>query len=224
LSSILKALKKLEKDTPRYGDSQPYPVDVKKTVEKGVKEKQNFYKFFFMLFAAIILVFGGWLLFNRKPSLEEKSSSTKISSVRKPVAQKKIKEEVKLASVPTSKMRNRKTRPSVKRKAVSPKVSARSGKKAIKPGSRQAMTPSSKDADKLEGEGQTMPFKSAGVSGIKLQAIAWSSDPKQRIAVVNDRILKEGSSIEGTLIIRIDKNDVSFQKGGEQWKQKFGPQ
>jgi type II secretory pathway component PulC len=69
-----------------------------------------------------------------------------------------------------------------------------------------------------------IPFKSAGSSGLKLQAIAWSSDSKKRITVVNGRILREGSSIEGALIIKIDKNDVSFQKGGEQWRQKFGPQ
>jgi len=231
LSSILKALKKLEKDTPRYGDSQPYPVDVKKTVEKGVKKKQNFYKIFFILFAAIILVFGGWLLLNRKPSLEEKSSSTEISSARKPVAQKKKKAKVKPASAPASK---RRTRPSVKRKIVSPKVSARSGKKAVKPGSRQVKIPASRKVMKeiSYGDNRTKPkstrsaisFKSAGSSGLKLQAIAWSSDSKERICVVNDRILREGSSIEGALIIKIDKNDVSFQKGSERWKQKFGPQ
>ena len=68
-----------------------------------------------------------------------------------------------------------------------------------------------------------LPFKSPGGSGLELQAIAWSSDSKERICVVNGRILREGGSIEGALIIRIDENDVSFQKGGEQWKQKFGP-
>ena len=70
----------------------------------------------------------------------------------------------------------------------------------------------------------SLPFKSSGGSGLKLQAIAWSSDSKERICVVNGRILREGSSIEGAFIVQIDKNDVSFQKGGEQWRQKFGPQ
>jgi hypothetical protein len=222
LSSILKALKKLEKDTPRYGDSQPYPVDVRKTVEKGVKEKQNSYKIFFMLFAAIILVFGGWLLLSRKPFLEEKSSSTKISSARKPVAQKKKKEEVKLASIPDLKPRKKRAKPFDRIK-----------KNENLPSSRQVKIPASRKVmkKKFYGDNRTKPksarsaisFKSSGGTGLKLQAIAWSRDSKESIAVVNGRILREGSSIEGSLIIKIDKNDVSFQKGGEQWKQKFGP-
>jgi len=223
LSSILKALRKLEKDSPTHGDSHPHPVNVKQTVETGVKEKKNLYKIFFVLFAAL-LVFGSLFILSRKTVPKEKS--TRVSYVRKQVLLRKKEEPVKIASVPAS--------PAKKRKAALPKPQDRLKKRAIPPDSHQKEllsinktgkdTPPSIKNRMRKVKGPTLPFKSAGSSGLKLQAIAWNSDPKQRITVVNGRILREGSSIEGALVIHIDKNDVSFQKGDEQWRQKFGPQ
>jgi len=223
LSSILKALKKLEEETPRYGENQPYPVDVKKTVENGVNKKQRYYKLFLILFSAIIIVSGSLFLLTRQTASKGKISPGSVVVVRKAIPARPKKEKVKIASVPDLKTREKRAKPSDRIK-----------KKENLPGSREVKIPASRKVmkEKSYGDNRTkpksarsaIPFKSASGSGLKLQAIAWSSDSKKRIAVVNGRILREGSSIEGALIIRIDKNDVSFQKGGEQWKQKFGPQ
>jgi len=223
LSSILKALKKLEEETPRYGESQPYPVDVKKTVENGVNKKQRYYKLFLILFSAIIIVSGSLYLLTRQTASKEKISQGSVVVVRKAIPARPKKEKVKIASVPDFKPRKKRAKPSDRIK-----------RKENLPGSRQVKIPASRKAMKEKSYGDNrakpksarsaIPFKSTGNSGLKLQAIAWSSDSKKRIAVVNGRILREGSSIEGALIVRIDKNDVSFQKGGEQWRQKFGPQ
>jgi hypothetical protein len=221
LSSILKALKKLEKETPRYGDSQPYPVDVKKTVESQVTQKQKYYKFFLLLFSAIIIVFGGVFLLNRQNVSKGKKPTEEVLIVRKAIPARPKKETVKIASVPDSKSRKRRA-----------KTSARIKKGKNLPGFGEARTPASKkvtkkqsydnDRNKTESTRSSLRFKSPGDSGLKLQAIAWSSDSKERICVVNGRVLHEGSSIEGALIVRIDKNDVSFQKEDEQWRQRFG--
>ncbi len=223
MSSILKALRKLEEETPRYGESQPYPVDVKKTVENGVNKKQQYYKLFLILFSAIIIVSGSLFLLTRQTASKGKISPGSVVVIRKAIPPRPKKENVKIASVPDLKQRKRRTKPSNRIK-----------KKENLPGSRQVKIPASRTVikEKSYGDNRTkpksarsaIPFKSAGGSGLQLQAIAWSSDSKESIAVVNGRILREGGSIEGTLIVRIDKNDVSFQKGGEQWKQKFGPQ
>ena len=223
MSSILKALRKLEEETPRYGESQPYPVDVKKTVENGVNKKQQYYKLFLILFSAIIIVSASLFLLTRQTASKGKISPGSVVVVRKAIPPRPKKENVKIASVPDLKQRKRRTKPSNRIK-----------KKENLPGSRQVKIPASRTVikEKSYGDNRTkpksarsaIPFKSAGGSGLQLQAIAWSSDSKESIAVVNGRILREGGSIEGTLIVRIDKNDVSFQKGGEQWKQKFGPQ
>ncbi len=223
MSSILKALKKLEEETPRYGESQPYPVDVKKTVENGVNKKQRYYKVFLILFSAIIIVSASLFLLTRQTTSKGKISPASVAVVRKAIPARPKKENVKIVSVPDLKPRKKRAKPSDRIK-----------KKENLPGSRQVKIPASRkvikeksyqgNRTKTKSSRSALPFKSAGSSGLKLQAIAWSSDSKDRIAVVNGRILREGSSIEGVLIIKIDKNDVSFQKGSEQWKQKFGSQ
>jgi len=221
LSSILKALKKLEEETPGYGDSQPYPVDVKKTVENGVNKKQTYYKLFLILFSAIIIVSGSVFLLTRQPALKGKNTPDSAVVIRKAIPPRPKKENVKIASVPDLKTLKRHANPSNRIKKNLPD-------------SRQVKIPASRKVIKKKSYGSNrtkqkftrsaLPFKSASRSGLKLQAIAWSSDSKESIAVVNGRILREGSSIEGALIIKIDKNDVSFQKGGEKWRQKFGSQ
>ena len=223
MSSILKALRKLEEETPRYGESHPYPVDVKQTVENGVNKKQKYYKLFLILFSAIIIVSAILFLLTRQTGSKGNISRASVLVVRKAIPPRPKKEEVKIASVPDLKPRKKHAKPSDRIKKI----------KNL-PGSRQVEIPASRKVmkEKSYGDNRAKPksarsaisFKSAASSGLKLQAIAWSSDSKERIAVVNGRILREGSSIEGALIIKIDKNDVSFQKGGEQWKQKFGPQ
>ena len=58
-------------------------------------------------------------------------------------------------------------------------------------------------------------------SGLKLMAIAWSDDPKSRIAVINDRIVREGDTVEGMTIYRINEEAVVLRKGSDTWKLLF---
>jgi type II secretory pathway component PulC len=66
-----------------------------------------------------------------------------------------------------------------------------------------------------------LPVKQVGETGLELQAIAWSGDMSRRIAVINGSIVREGGSVEGVSIVRINPDDVIFKKGGETWKQVF---
>ena len=222
MSSILKALKKLEQETPRYGDSQPYPVDVKRTVENQVTKKQTYYKLFLILFSAIIIIFGIVFLLTKQNVSKGKKSSDGALVVRKAIPARPKKENVKIASVPDFKSRKTRKRPSVRIKKAK-KLTGYS--KVRTPASREVTKEESSANNRIKPKfvRSSLPLKSSDGSGLKLQAIAWSSDSKERICVVNGRILREGGSIEGVLIIKIDKNDVSFQKEGEQWKQQFGP-
>ena len=88
MSSILKALRKLEEETPTHGDSQPYPVDVKKTVENGVIKKQQYFKFFLIGFSAIIVVWASLFLLTRQTASTGKNSPDSISIVRKAIPAK----------------------------------------------------------------------------------------------------------------------------------------
>ena len=56
---------------------------------------------------------------------------------------------------------------------------------------------------------------------MKLQAVTWSRVPQKRIAVINNRILREGDMVSGYLINSINQDDVVISRAGEKWKLLF---
>ncbi|MDX1777066.1 MAG: general secretion pathway protein GspB, partial [Desulfobulbales bacterium] len=56
---------------------------------------------------------------------------------------------------------------------------------------------------------------------IKLQAVTWSRNPSKRIAVINNRILRQGETVRGYIIDTINQDDVILSNKGEQWKLLF---
>ena len=68
----------------------------------------------------------------------------------------------------------------------------------------------------------SIPVKRSNQTKIDLQAIAWSKDPKSRLAVINGLILRERESIDNVIVMHIGKDAVVFNNGEEEWKQMFG--
>ena len=56
---------------------------------------------------------------------------------------------------------------------------------------------------------------------MKLQAVTWSKSPQKRIAVINNRILREGEVVSGYIIDTIRQDDVILSRGGTKWKLVF---
>ena len=54
-----------------------------------------------------------------------------------------------------------------------------------------------------------------------LQAIAWSKNPSERLAVINGQVLREGDGIEGITVTQIGTNEVIVQKESKLWKLVF---
>ncbi len=61
-----------------------------------------------------------------------------------------------------------------------------------------------------------------GGSKLKLMAIAWYAEAERRIAVINGSIVKEGESVEGYRITQIRKDDVVVSDGSGSWRVEFG--
>lgn len=59
-------------------------------------------------------------------------------------------------------------------------------------------------------------------SKLKLQAIAWSNDAAQRLAVVNGHVVREGESVEGYSVTQIRQDDIIISDGSESWRLEFG--
>jgi hypothetical protein len=58
-------------------------------------------------------------------------------------------------------------------------------------------------------------------SKLKVMAIAWHGDATRRIAVINGHIVKEGESVDGYAITRIRKDDVIVNDGSRSWRVEF---
>ncbi len=56
---------------------------------------------------------------------------------------------------------------------------------------------------------------------MKLQAITWSRDPQKRIAIINNRILRQGEAVNGYRIATINQDDVVLSDAGKEWKLLF---
>lgn len=56
---------------------------------------------------------------------------------------------------------------------------------------------------------------------IELQALVWAPDAAERFVVINNRLIKEGGSIDAITVVRIDRDDVLLAEGGDRWYEKF---
>jgi len=56
---------------------------------------------------------------------------------------------------------------------------------------------------------------------LQLQAIAWSKNAAQRIAVINGHIVREGESVEGFSVTQIRQDDIIVNDGNESWQVEF---
>ena len=77
------------------------------------------------------------------------------------------------------------------------------------------------EQDKVAERLTSRAVKHASETELELQAIAWASDPKNRIAVINGHVVREGESIDRAMVVQIGKNEVAFKKDGEEWRQVF---
>jgi hypothetical protein len=215
LSSILKALKKIEREFPEKNEIRSWQqeINTQKIVHKRMKDHLRFTKHFFIFLVAIILAAGGGLILGRKPwekvpSLIAKTETlppkpSNHTSAMKPLGKKLVlanQMEIKPEKPLTHTEEETAWQDSINKDRVS-----------------------NQSAEKITNAKRfaSIPVKQTGESRLELQAIAWSSDPKSRIAVINGRVLREGESVESVLVTHIGKAEVIFRKGSEEWKQLF---
>lgn len=56
---------------------------------------------------------------------------------------------------------------------------------------------------------------------IDLQALVWAPEAEERFVVINNRLIKEGGSVDNITVVKINEDDVLFSEGNEQWYQAF---
>ena len=209
----MRALKKLEQETaPRESESQPSEQKLKKS-PLNYRDSGRFpvvNKFLIVL--AVILLLGvlAWLIIQRpgegreRPGMEKQQENPAAGapSLNTPI-QAPILEKVSPREMLPERVNGEKTKPQV---GV--------------PGSNSSPMP---QPQKTEAPVQPVTDKpvdretKAKHPVLTLTGILWSEVPGRRLALINDRYLKEGEKINGATLIRIEEREVTFKSGVETW-------
>ena len=56
---------------------------------------------------------------------------------------------------------------------------------------------------------------------IELQALVWAPESTARFVVINNRLIKEGGSIDNIVVVRINRDDVLLAEGSDRWHEVF---
>ena len=270
MSTILKALKRIDQTTPSPEDPQAWPpeIDTKKAVRDRVHKIWLHRKVHLALILTIMIIAAGGLAYSQKHWLAAKIFPLK-TSVNGPIYQAKIdpgsdastdsdpgkvpppqdqavrpgsgsepRASVKdqppggLPRFPASQkiQKNQILTSSDKIQtpeteiAVTPKVSsppaASSGKSIQSEKGPLAAVSEGKSASRVAPVARS--YTRLDESKLKLQAIAWSKDAAQRIAVINGRIVREGESVDGFVVNQIRQEDVVVNDGSASWQLEFG--
>ena len=276
MSSILRALKKIEKIAPRQEDSPPWPrpINKKKAVNSRVKKTWLYNKLLSIGAALIVMLLIGWLgishrhmiiakLFPAKPASVSQQQS--ISSKQKEhVNDTKIKKTAPNSDGAPQRRSSPAGKPSIQKKSMkmssqrslpgqrssnessplkgstnfsaSKKISPlRHAKISNQPNQPPGLTASPKVPVEQANSSKSLaqkrkksaaPNRQSALpritdSQLFLQAIAWSNDSSQRLAVINNRIVREGESVDGYSITEIRQEDVVLNDGTNAWRLEF---
>ena len=56
---------------------------------------------------------------------------------------------------------------------------------------------------------------------IDLQALVWAPESAARFVVINNRLIKEGGSVDNIVVVRINPDDVLLAEGSDRWHEEF---
>jgi len=223
LSSILRALKKLENEPRHLGGSQH--LDSKFVPSADIGKQRTVSTIFIMVVGGSIVcglvILAGWWLFSEKfqsqtivpPKISQLDSRLDESPTPsqnlnnapiRAVAEEKSKEtpETQKTVEQVQEISNLKTNEQFTQPA----------EKTVAPSGSTPVTPV---------KTITVEIPKLNDPDMKLQAITWSRVPQKRIAVINSRILREGEMVSGYLINTINQDDIVLSQEGAKWKLLF---
>ncbi len=265
MSTILKALKRVDQTTPPPDDLQSWPprIDTKEAVKGRLYRRWLRRRVVLGLILVVIVIAGGWLVYSQKHQLISKiwpsnrsekapvfkaklqppsrptegpeSQEAVASNRQRPFSgvnsdQKQPRADQPVRKIPRSPRQredqaNRMTTRAPKSQAPGTTSTAKSGPSrtsvaaAKKSDQSRTRAPAGVPAPK---SGTVRSYQRLDESRLKLQAIAWSHDATQRIAVINNRVVREGESIDGFSIRQIREDDVVVNDGTQSWQLEFG--
>lgn len=222
MSSILRALRKLDEDSISR-ESQPgeQKVKMKYMVHQPTKTSRMVTRVLFVVVVLLLVVTA--ILIRRWDPLPMEKHSPPSGKVRH--AQPEKKQSPRLTEERISQPgKNLQSKPTGEQ--PSPPVKERD----LQPQEERPVIPESKPRQPLERmktpspqpppmqkPGEKESIKETKKPGLNLEGILWSQEAARRLALINNRYLKEGDAIEGASIVEIGKKEVTLQLGDKKW-------
>lgn len=214
MSSILKALRKAEEQSPKLDVTPALPktLDTKTLVGRRARTSRRARMMTVFSVALILFVLLVWLfpsykdLFQSKPVDDGPPLSTPEQA---PTTASLKKDEVaeleKRVEIPRD---NPVATPEINMETVKKPVAEPAG-----PVTKEQSVSRQPQKESQEGHPDEAKYK--------LEAIVWAENPESRFAVINGQIVRTGGSLEGLSIVLVDRDNVAVRSGGRNWKMKF---
>jgi hypothetical protein len=218
LSSILDALRKVEKETAQRAQQ---PISLFDTsLARVLAEKRNRRVFRHLVIVVTILFLAGagvMITLDHKVFFSRGNvSPPKIAEVPKK------DKEVKTSTVPV-RQRREASKPTnvVKKPAPAPERSVKKEEPIpLSPRDETTLPVLAKPLQKPASQIATRPLvafetrrSEAPIPDLELQAIVWSEDPKSCSAMINGRLVRSGEQVGGFTVDEIGRNYVSVRSG-----------
>lgn len=219
MSSILKALKRVEESTPPEADAAA-PARTPGLAEFRSSRRRKLRRRVLLLAcaaAAVAAAASGYFFFLRGPT--EPPLGATAAAGPSPGA---IRAPLPLPpAAPTSSPAASPPAAGSEQGAVTPPpLPARPRAQVLPPRPARPAPTAPRPAAPARSEAERLSKLDS--SKLKLMAIAWYAEPSRRIAVINGSIVKEGESVEGYRISEIRKDDVIVSEGTRSWRVEFG--
>jgi len=194
LSSILRALKKLDADSiSQENPESSAKISMRQIVDRRNRTPWRIHNILVILLILLLTASSVWFFFNNHRNAPHQK-------IQKP-------------EPPTLTLKNIPPPP-----ALVPVKSSAATKEAppfLQPATAPTFTPITPQPQPVPIE--TPPITTPPHPQLVLNGTLWSEIPERRVALINDRYLKEGDQLNGVTILQIDKKSVLLQQGQEQW-------
>lgn len=238
MSSILKALKKLEDENPPKGRSVIWPSGPgpRRPVRRlDVSSGWSAVLGWGLMAVVLLLAAGGLYIFlSPAPAGDNRPTDTASRPVVKPIQEQPSPEMAVMPPSQPPPARLEDTPPNappVAKAVPLPQGAPPAVQKVVPPPKASAPAAKRVPAEPSKSPPPRAPASEADravpadlpvlTTDLKLQAVSWASAPGDRLAVINGSIMREGTTLGGYLIVRIDRDEVVVRKAGEEWKLVF---
>lgn len=207
MSSILRALRKLEADSNREQDSST--IKTKQSLSRKTGISRDTYRLLSIILAVMLTAAAAWIILNSSKAPPE--TKIKEQSLEKPAA---VSQQQSPSLKTESKNESQLSPGSREQSQPKSATAALATEKTTQPGTErtaEAARPEDKAGTQNELTRQTEHTQ------FILKGVLWSDKPGRRVALINDQYLNEGDVIDGATVIKIERRAVTLQAGEKEW-------